>query len=422
MKTFTKTYSIEKEIFNKFDLVCSNRKLNKSKVIQECIKNFIIDDFDFEGKTFFLKIDDDNYNPITILKKENDKLHLSDGNILNYFLFEKIYIEEDPYVKKTLEVINVYNSGKIFKDVLEKAIEPNDYTSNIIKEAEKLNDKKEEEIEVKTETVNPDFLNHCNIDPEAVKTFVNNIDLEKIDLGKIDEYELPKVKFNYEKTDDQIKTINDKLKDLTDTNMNMINATKIFNLENLEIYVFEYNLIIYYNRRMTSFNKIELIRLLNILIKDTSIVNIKMVPYYGQRHDDNGETFIPIVEDENMHIGNLEKYINRKFNVEKTSIIKLFNNYSINKEDIGKISYLIKVDALILRKQAFLDIINHYFADYKVSFDLEKYESVQGLPYDYDEKMKKIEIDYIDTVDERKKESLIDKLNNEYGVEVSTFI
>jgi len=416
MKTFTKTYSIEKEIFNKFDSICSSRKLNKSKVIQECIKNFIIDDFDFEGKTFFLKIDDDDsYNPITILKKENDKLYLSDGNILNYFLFEKIYVEEDPYVKKTLEDINGYKSGNIFKEALEKAIETNDYTSNIEEE-------KEYEIEVKTETVNPNFLNQCNIDPEAVKTFVNNIDLEKIDLGKIDDYELPKVKFNYEKTDDQIKLINDKLKDLTDTNTDINNVTKLFNLENLEIYVIEHNLVIYYNRRMTSFDKIELIRLLQKLIKDTIIINIKLIPHYGERNNDNGETFIPVVEDENTHIKNLEKYINRKFGVGKTYIAKMFTGYSINKEEIGKTSYLVRVDALVLKYQSFLDIINHYFGDYKVRFDLEKYESVQGLPYDYDEKMKKIEMDYIDTVDERKKESLIDKLNNEYGVEVSPFI
>jgi len=124
-KTTTKTFSIDSELYKKFEKLCESRSITKSKIIQKAIKQFLVDNIPMENTFYVLKHDLEICNYLTITDKEDEFVVLSNGSKINVFDFDKIYEEVDSGVIKTLDIIRnnkstltIDNLG--LKDSLEK--------------------------------------------------------------------------------------------------------------------------------------------------------------------------------------------------------------------------------------------------------------------------------------------------------------
>ncbi len=111
----TKTYSIEESIYNAFDSLTTERKINKSSFIEDIIKKFLKDnDMDFVGKLYSLK---DNPNHIvTVTSQDNIFYYLSDGSKIQKILFMQIFKECEAVNPK--EFFNKYTN--IFENLADK--------------------------------------------------------------------------------------------------------------------------------------------------------------------------------------------------------------------------------------------------------------------------------------------------------------
>jgi uncharacterized protein (UPF0297 family) len=111
----TKTYSIEESIYNAFDSLTTERKINKSSFIEDIIKKFLKDnDMDFVDKLYSLK---DNPNHIvTVTSQDNIFYYLSDGSKIQKILFMQIFKECEAVNPK--EFFNKYTN--IFENLADK--------------------------------------------------------------------------------------------------------------------------------------------------------------------------------------------------------------------------------------------------------------------------------------------------------------
>jgi hypothetical protein len=103
MAKISRTFSIDHKIYEKFEDICKSKNINKSKVIQDSIKNFIGENYDIDFNTDYKLKFGDNTEIVKITKKESEFVLLSNGNKMNIFDFEMLYEEEDQGVKQVLK-------------------------------------------------------------------------------------------------------------------------------------------------------------------------------------------------------------------------------------------------------------------------------------------------------------------------------
>ena len=148
MAKITKTYSVDSDIYEKFDRISNSKNLNKSNFLETKIKEYINDnvDINFDNEYFYNSIGEVDEN-LRIINKSiinNDLyLNLSDGNVLKYDIFDKIcsiatkkvnpeefFINEN--VNENTEIINPdnffnYDAKSLFKEIeIDEHISPSD--------------------------------------------------------------------------------------------------------------------------------------------------------------------------------------------------------------------------------------------------------------------------------------------------------
>jgi len=338
-KTITKTFSISENIYKEFENICKKQKLNKSKIIQENIVNFIVNEFDYMNKKYIMKLDETK-ELISIDKIENNQLYLSDGNILNYFSFNKIYDEVDLVVQSVAEWIN----------------------------KSKENENPNELIDI----VDTDFLK-CSIDGEVFKDTLDKIDLNNVTFNDNDPYSFIN-KFDKKPIlDFEQKNINN-TKNLLLKNINfdddfIFNCTSYFSIENFNIYIFEYELIVFYQKDL-KFERTKLIKYLLDVIRDVDkVINIKLISYENKHYKINTNIY-----DNNYDFTDIEtaeKYFMDKYGIK----IILFEMINQQNENV----FLIKVEPLeAIMNKDFINDIKSNLSFNIIKIDFSKYHSVQN--------------------------------------------
>jgi len=92
MAKISRTFSIDHKIYEKFEDICKSKNINKSKVIQDSIKNFIGENYDIDFNTDYKLKFGDNTEIVKITKKESEFVLLSNGNKMN--IFDYYYISD----------------------------------------------------------------------------------------------------------------------------------------------------------------------------------------------------------------------------------------------------------------------------------------------------------------------------------------
>lgn len=116
MKT-TKTYSIDESLYRAFDLITTERNINKSSFIEDYIKKFIKDNgMDYVDKLYVLR---ENPNHIVrVLSQDNTYYLLDDGSKIQKILFMQIFkesesINPDEFFNKSAPILeNIVNKIK----------------------------------------------------------------------------------------------------------------------------------------------------------------------------------------------------------------------------------------------------------------------------------------------------------------------
>jgi len=140
----SKTFSVDQKMFEKFEQICDTKRINKSKVIQDAIKDFIGENYDINKDIFYKLKYFEGSDLVKVVNKEKDFIILSNGNKMNIFDFEMMYEEEDLGVKQALRFLN---SDKGVDDV---------------------------------EQVDPDFLNNSFMNEESIKNIVDQVDIKHV--------------------------------------------------------------------------------------------------------------------------------------------------------------------------------------------------------------------------------------------------
>ena len=143
MKT-TKTFSIEEDIYEKFEDICKFKGMNKSNIIQKSIKQFIVDNYEIDKNINYRIKGDKNDDILQIINKEDNYIILSNGNKIDIYTFEKIYERANIDVENVLKQIN----------------------KNINHDAD-------------VDVIDPDFLNKPSINIQNAKNIIENIDIKK---------------------------------------------------------------------------------------------------------------------------------------------------------------------------------------------------------------------------------------------------
>lgn len=108
MKT-QKFYTIEESVYNAFDSLTTDKNINKSSFIEDCIKNFLKDnDMDFVDKLYSLK--ENPSHTVTVLSQDLSFYFLSDGSKMQKILFMQCFkecapINPDEFFSKTNAVL-----------------------------------------------------------------------------------------------------------------------------------------------------------------------------------------------------------------------------------------------------------------------------------------------------------------------------
>jgi len=102
----TKTYSIEEAYYNAFDLLATEKKINKSSFIEELIKKFLDDNgMDYVGKIYESKIDSNKI--VSVSFQDPTYYFLDDGSKIQKILFLHMFKEMDEMSPE-----NFFNYGK----------------------------------------------------------------------------------------------------------------------------------------------------------------------------------------------------------------------------------------------------------------------------------------------------------------------
>ena len=142
MGKITKTFSIEEKLYDKFELVCKSKGINKSKIIQDAIKTFIGQNYEINKKLSYKLKYDENSEAIHIIDKDLDFFILDNGNKINIFDFEILYEEFDDYVSNVLN--NLKNETKNENETESVVVDPNILNTTIFN----LNDLKKAVLNV----------------------------------------------------------------------------------------------------------------------------------------------------------------------------------------------------------------------------------------------------------------------------------
>lgn len=91
MKT-TKTYSIDESLYSAFDLLTTERNINKSSFIEDLIKKYLKDnDMEFVNKIYESRFNPDSI--VTVLTQDSTYYMLSDGSKIQKILFMQNFKE-----------------------------------------------------------------------------------------------------------------------------------------------------------------------------------------------------------------------------------------------------------------------------------------------------------------------------------------
>lgn len=154
MSKISKTFSIDDKIYQKFEYICKSKQINKSKVIQDSIKKFIGENYYIDFTINYNLRFGENTETVKITKKENEFIFLDNGNKINIFDFETLYIpEKNPDVK---EVLKELKSPKI-ADI--------------------------------DETISPDILNEPLLDIDKAEELKENFFNKKLNYKKLENNE-----------------------------------------------------------------------------------------------------------------------------------------------------------------------------------------------------------------------------------------
>lgn len=144
MGKITRTFSIEEKLYDKFELMCKSKGINKSKILQDAIKNFIGQNYEINKKLSYKLKYDENSEPIHIIDKDLDFFILDNGNKINIFDFEILYEEFDDYVSKVLNELQNKNNIENENETENVEVDPNILNSTVFN----LNDLKKSVLNV----------------------------------------------------------------------------------------------------------------------------------------------------------------------------------------------------------------------------------------------------------------------------------
>ena len=117
----TKTYSIEESIYNAFDYLTTEKKINKSSFIEDLIRKYLKDnDMDFIDKLYFLKSNPEHV--VSVVSQDASFYQLNDGSRINKILFMTIFDEVTPVEPDAF--LNSSNIGPKSKPSVAKACPP----------------------------------------------------------------------------------------------------------------------------------------------------------------------------------------------------------------------------------------------------------------------------------------------------------
>jgi hypothetical protein len=143
MKT-TKTYSIDESLYSAFDLLTTEKNINKSSFIEDLIKKYLKDnDMDFIDKVYESRFDPTNI--VKVLTEDSTYYMLDDGSKIQKILFLHNFKEingVDPvdFFKKS-EISIAHSLAKQIKDIsLDKIEDDNFETKIVVKEEQKCYD------------------------------------------------------------------------------------------------------------------------------------------------------------------------------------------------------------------------------------------------------------------------------------------
>jgi len=128
MAKITKTYSVDSDIYEKFDKISNSKNLNKSNFLETKIKEYINDnvDINFDNEYFYNSIGEVDEN-LRIINKSiinNDLyLNLSDGNVLKYDIFDKLC----SLATKKVKPEEFFKYDNVVEDVVEGVINPDSF-------------------------------------------------------------------------------------------------------------------------------------------------------------------------------------------------------------------------------------------------------------------------------------------------------
>lgn len=174
----TKTYSIEENLFKRFDNICKTKNINKSSEIQDFIQSFVNDNLEINDEIPYKKIGDESNEYVNIKvinSKEFNKviISLDDGSLLDIDTFEERYEKMEEDVLFVLKKIKPESEGETLLETFEKS------NGKTIIEKDILIDTDEDDI------VDPSILNiSTNINSKIIKDMFDKIDIDKIEFDE----------------------------------------------------------------------------------------------------------------------------------------------------------------------------------------------------------------------------------------------
>jgi len=162
-KKITKTYSIEEQIFNRFDEICRQKNINRSKFIEKKINEFILENWSVDQNKMYSLPGSDDYVKIvdTNIENGNGYVKLNNGNKLKLADFELMYTEE------VIDPDNFLNLGAFNESLISATneIEVDDYIKN-------------DHVEILAENLNKSYLNSDSLPPISELNKINDINVE----------------------------------------------------------------------------------------------------------------------------------------------------------------------------------------------------------------------------------------------------
>ena len=232
VKTTTKTFSIDNKLYERFELICETKHMNKSKVIQDAIRKFISENYDIDINLFYrLKMNIDS-ELVQIEKKEEDFILLNNGNRLNIFDFETLYELQDPGVNKVLQDLigetSILSNAKVL-NTDDEIIDPSILENHIVS--------KEQADRIKKTFMNVDIL---KIRDEN-ETIIRDVETNEKVINKSIEEQIEQLKEKYSITDkiEIVKKIKEKRPELIEFSNKELKQFDLNKLENILSYIYD---------------------------------------------------------------------------------------------------------------------------------------------------------------------------------------